>query len=97
VCPITIPSAGGELKIWFWVGMGKKSLAINDSWSIEIVKTPWYYFSGIKSMPGGWMYNIAPGREAQEQVFMNGGKIRLGTNRPKAIMKRIEALKWSST
>jgi hypothetical protein len=97
VCPITIPSAGGELKIWFWVGMGKKFLAINDSWSIELVKTAWYYFSGIKSIPGGWMYSIAPGGEALELVFMNGDKIRLCTNCPKAMMERIKALKGSST
>ena len=43
------------------------------------------------------MYSIAPGGEALELVFMNGGKIRLCTNPPKTIMERIEALKGSST
>ena len=45
----TIQIADGKLNFWFGYGVGKKSFAIDDIRSIEIVKTPWYYFwSGFK-------------------------------------------------
>ena len=88
----TIQIVAGELTFWFGFGVGKKSFAINEIRSIEIVKTPWYYFWGIKSIPGGWLYSIAPGGEALELVFMDGKKIHLGTNRAAEIKKRIETV-----
>ena len=88
----TIQIVAGELTFWFGFGVGKKSFAINEIRSIEIVKTPWYYFWGIKSIPGGWLYSIAPGGEALELVFMDSKKIQLGTNRPAEIKKSIETV-----
>jgi hypothetical protein len=93
----TIQIAGGELNIWFGIGVGKKSFAINDIRSNELVKMPWYYFWGIKSIPGSWMYSIAPGGKALELDFMDGGKIRLGIHRSTKIVKKIEALMRVST
>ena len=88
----TIQIVAGELDFWFGFGVGKRSFDIADIRSIEIVKTPWYYFWGIKSIPGGWLYSIAPGGEAIELVFMDGKKIHLGTNRAAEIKKRIETV-----
>jgi len=88
----TIQIAGEKLDFWFGFGVGKRSFDIADIRSIEIVKTPWYYFWGIKSIPGGWLYSIAPGGEAIELVFMDRKKIHLGTNRAAEIKERIETV-----
>jgi hypothetical protein len=85
----TIQVAGGQLTFWFGFGVGRKTISINDIRSIEIVKTPWYYFWGIKSIPGGWLYSIAPGGRAIELVLRDNKKIHLGTDRPEEIMERI--------
>jgi len=67
-----------------------KSFSIEGIQSVEIVKNPWYYFWGIKSMPGGWLYSIAPGGRAIELIFNDIKKVRLGTNRPEEIKQRID-------
>jgi hypothetical protein len=88
----TIQIVAGELTFWFGFGVGRKSFAINEIQSIDIVDTPWYYFWGIKSIPGGWLYSIAPGGEALELVLGDSKKIQLGTNHPTEIKERIEIL-----
>ena len=91
----TIQIAAGKLNFWFGFGVGKKSFSINDIRSIEIVKTPWYYGWGIKSIPGGWLYSIAPGGRALELVFMDNRVIHLGTDRPEEIKERLNS--WVGT
>ena len=88
----TIQIASGKLNFWFGFGVGKRSIDIADIRSIEIVKTPWYYFWGIKSIPGGWLYSIAPGGWAIELVLTDGRKIRLGTDRPEEIKGRLASV-----
>jgi hypothetical protein len=88
----TIQIAGGRLNFWFGFGVGKRSIDIADIRSIEIVKTPWYYFWGIKSIPGGWLYSIAPGGRALELVFMDNRVIHLGTDRPEEIKARLDPM-----
>jgi hypothetical protein len=88
----SIQIAGGRLNFWFGFGVGKRSIDIADIRSIEIVKTPWYYFWGIKSIPGGWLYSIAPGGRALELVFMDNRVIHLGTDRPEEIKARLDPM-----
>ncbi len=88
----TIQIAGGILNVWFGFGVGKRSIDIADIRSIQIVKTPWYYFWGIKSIPGGWLYSIAPGGRALELVFMDNRVIHLGTDRPEEIKARLDPI-----
>ena len=91
----TIQIADGKLNFWFGYGVGKKSFAIDDIRSIEIVKTPWYYFWGIKSIPGGWLYSIAPGGRALVLVFMDNRVIHVGTDRPEEIKEGLDS--WVGT
>jgi hypothetical protein len=64
---------------------------------VEVVQNPWYYFWGIKLIPGGWLYSIAPGGRAVELVMEDRKVIRLGTNRPEEIKQRIAAMVGIST
>ena len=85
----TIQIVGGSLTFWFGFGVSRKTIDIKQIQSIEIVKTPWYYFWRIKSIPGGWLYSIAPGCKAIELVFRDDKKFLLGTNHPDEIMERL--------
>ncbi len=93
----TIQIVGGSLIFWFGFGVGRKSFAISDIQSIEIVKTPWYYFWGIKSIPGGWLYSIAPGGQALELILIDSSKIHLGTDRATELKERIEGVMGTAT
>jgi hypothetical protein len=88
----TIQIVGGSLTFWFGFGVSRKTIDIKQIQSIEIVKTPWYYFWGIKSIPGGWLYSIAPGGQALELILKDSSKIHLGTDRPGEIKERIESV-----
>jgi len=86
----TIQIAAGKLTFWFGFGVGRKSFPIEEIRSVETVKNPWYYLWGIKSIPGGWLYSIAPGGQAIELIFKDNSKIHLGTNHPEEIMQRLD-------
>lgn len=87
----TIKTEEGKLHWWFGNGFNKKTFAIEEIQSIELVKNPWYYFWGIKSIPGGWLYSIAPGGSAIELIFKNDKIIRLGSNRAQEIIEILES------
>ncbi len=93
----TIQIADGKLNFWFGFGVGGKSFPIEGIRSVETVKNPWYYFWGIKSIPGGWLYSIAPGGRAIEMIFKDNRKIHLGTNRPEEIKQRLDKAIGRST
>jgi len=67
----------------------RKSFSLSEIQSAQKVINPWYYLWGVKSIPGGWLYAIAPGA-AVEIVLENGKIIRLGTNQPKILKQAID-------
>ena len=86
----TIEVSEEKLKFRFGIGMIQKSYFIEEIKSVNEVVNPWYYFWGVKSIPGGWFYAIAPG-EAIEIVLKNGKIVQLGTNQSKMLKEAIEA------
>ena len=88
----TIEISEGKLKFWFGIGLVSKTFALNDIQSYKEVKFPWYYLWGVKSIPGGWLWAIAPGT-AVEINLNNGKKFLLGTNQPKELKQAIDAAK----
>ena len=87
---LTVQISDGKLKFWFGIGLISKTYSLNEIQSNQEVKDPWYYFWGVKSIPGGWLYAIAPGN-ALELVLKNGKIVHLGTNQPKELKKAIDA------
>jgi len=89
---LTVDLSGGKLKFWFGIGMIRKSYPLDEIQSVVEVNNPWYYFWGIKSIPGGWLYAIAPG-PAVEITLKNGKIIYLGTNQPESLRRAIDVAK----
>ena len=86
---LTIQVSEGKLKFWFGIGLISKTYVLDEIESTREVKDPWYYFWGIKSIPGGWLYAIAPG-EALEFEFKDGKIVHLGTNQSKKLKQAID-------
>jgi len=81
-----------KLKFWFGIGIIQKTIALNEIQSTKEIYNPWYYFGGIKLIPGGWYYAIAPGT-AVEIELRDGRIIQLGTNQPKHLNQAIETVR----
>lgn len=85
----TIEIAEEKLRFWFGIGLIQKTIALDEIQSTKEVKNPWYYFWGIKSIPGGWLYAIAPGTAVE--IKLRDGRInQLGTNQPERLNQAIE-------
>jgi hypothetical protein len=87
---LTVEISEEKLKFWFGIGLVRKTIALSEIQTTKEVKNPWYYFWGIKSIPGGWFYAIAPGT-AVEIELRDGRIIQLGTNQPEKLNQAIEA------
>ena len=81
---------GQAVDIRFGIGLIRRRFPLQDVDGYRIVTNPWYYGWGIHLMPGGWVFNVS-GWEAVELHMKDGGKYRIGTNDPQALMKAIEA------
>ena len=88
----TIQISDGKLSFWFSFGVARKSIPLEKIRSVEVVRNPWYYFWGIKSIPGGWLFSITPGGRAVELVVADDRLIRLGTNRPEELKQSLAAM-----
>jgi len=86
---LTVEIAEEQLRFWFGTGMVRKTIALSEIQSTRAIKNPWYYFWGVKSIPGGWFYAVAPGA-AVEISLKNGKIIQLGTNQPDNLSQAIE-------
>ena len=74
----TVEISAEKLKFWFGIGIVQKTYFLCEIQSTREVENPWYYFWGVKSIPGGWFYAIAPGT-AVEIELKNGRVVQLGT------------------
>ena len=86
---LTVEISAEKLKFWFGIGIIQKTIALSEILSTKEVKNPWYYFWGVKSIPGGWFYAIAPGT-AVEIELKNGKIVQLGTNEPEKLKQAID-------
>ena len=86
---LTIEIAEERLRFWFGIGMVRKTIALSEIQSTRAIKNPWYYFWGVKSIPGGWFYAVAPGA-AVEMTLRDGRILQLGTDQPNNLSQAIE-------
>jgi hypothetical protein len=85
----TVEISAEKLKFWFGIGVIRKTYELSEIQSTKEVKNPWYYFWGVKSIPDGWFYAVAPGT-AVEIELKNGKLVQLGTNEPEKLKQAID-------
>jgi hypothetical protein len=87
---LTIQLDYDQLSFWFGIGLIRKSIRWDEILSVSLVKIPWFYLWGIKSIPGGWYYSVAPEKMGLELSLIGGRRILLGTSRPEELLARVE-------
>lgn len=87
---LTVEVSEEKLIFWFGIGIIQKTIPLGEIQIVCEIRNPWYYFWGIKAIPGGWFYAIAP-RDAVEIKLNDGRIIQLGTDQPKELQQVIEA------
>jgi hypothetical protein len=74
-----------RLRIWFGVGLVRRSWMLSEIVRAEAVRNPWYTGWGIRFLPGRTVYNVS-GFEAVEIELRNGKRYRIGTDEPEALL-----------
>jgi hypothetical protein len=86
----TIEVTGQAIKFWFGIGIVRTTIPLSEVQDAKEIENPWYYFWGVKSIPGGWWWAIAPG-PGVELTLKNGRLVQLGSNQPQQLCQAIEA------
>lgn len=81
---LTIELNNEKLVFFFGIGLIKKKIDIKNIRHCHTVKNPWYYGWGIRSIPGGWLFNVS-GLKAIEIILFNNKKFQIGTDEPEKI------------
>lgn len=77
-----------EVAVWFGLGWIKRRIPLKEVVSARTVRNPWWYGWGIRSIPGGWMFNIN-GLDAVELRLISGKIFRIGTDEPLRLMEAL--------
>ncbi|MCH2137218.1 MAG: hypothetical protein MK101_11690 [Phycisphaerales bacterium] len=78
-----------HVHIAFGIGLIRRSIALSDIASCEIVTTPWYMGYGIRYVFKGWMWNVS-GKWSVELTYTSGGHFRIGTDEPEALKAALD-------
>jgi hypothetical protein len=85
---LTVEVRGSELIVTFGIGFPCFSYRLPRVREARVVRNPWFYGWGIHMTPDGWLYNVS-GFFAVEIVFVDGRKVRIGTDEPEALRRAI--------
>ena len=81
---LSVEISGSELIVSFGIGFPRFTYQLSQIREARVVRSPWYYGWGIHMTPRGWLYNVS-GFLSVEIVFVDGRRIRIGTDEPNAL------------
>lgn len=85
---LTVEVDHSELRFWFGPGVWRKRIPLSDIAACRTVRNKWWYGWGIRRIPNGWLYNVS-GLGAVELTLQRGTKLRVGTDEPDVLNRRI--------
>lgn len=86
---LTVEVDHDQLRFWFGPGFLRRTVPLEQVMESRVVTNRWWYGWGIRRIRGGWMYNIS-GLKAVELSLQGGKMLRLGTDEPEVLNRRIE-------
>lgn len=86
---LTVEVNREAIRIWFGIGLVRKTVPLERVRSWRPVRNPWYVGWGIRLAPGYTMWNVS-GLSAVELVLADGRRFRIGTDEPEALSRAIE-------
>jgi len=87
---LTVRVTDAEVALWFGAGVIRRRWPVADIAAAQRVRNPWTWGWGVRWFPGGWLYNVS-GLDAVELRLHDGGRIRIGTDRPDELLHAITA------
>lgn len=81
---LTIVVTKRELEIKMGIGLVRKRFSLEDIVSCRVVRNPWWYGWGIKTIPRGWLFSVS-GLKAVELEVRNGKVYRIGSGEPEVL------------
>lgn len=88
---LTVEVSDREIAWAFGPNFWRNRIALSDITKVETTYLPWYYGSGIKWSPLGWMYLVSMGGDAVKIELKDGSAIRIGTNDPQGLSAALAA------
>jgi len=76
---LTVTIKDTTLTAAFGLGRPHKTIDLSDVVTATPVRNTWIQGTGIRKIPGGWMYNVW-GLDAIEFTMTSGDIVRIGTN-----------------
>jgi len=89
---LTIIVADRTIKIVYGIGIIRKVISPDRILSTQVKKLPWYYGSGIRITPHGWLYSISGFKVVQIEFETKGidKAILIGTSEPEELKRIID-------
>jgi len=85
---LTAVVQGDTLCCFFGLGLIRRQIPVREILSVSVVKNPWIYGWGLRSIPGGWLWNVS-GSEAVELRLRDGKRFRIGTDEASVLREAI--------
>jgi hypothetical protein len=78
------------MRVRFGVGLIRKTVAMAEVVSVEVVSFPWYVGWGIRLTPQGWLYRVA-GTRGVRLTLVGGKKFNVGTDEPERLAEALRS------
>jgi hypothetical protein len=85
---LTAVVQGDRLYCFFGLGLIRREIPVRDILSVSVVHNPWIYGFGLRSIPGGWLWNVSTG-DAVELRLRDGKRFRIGTDETSVLREAI--------
>jgi hypothetical protein len=85
---LTAVVQGDTLCCFFGLGLIRRQIPVSDILSVAVVQNPWRYGWGLRSIPGGWLWNVS-GVDAVELRLRDGKRFRIGTDQANVLREAI--------
>jgi hypothetical protein len=85
---LTAVVQGETLCCFFGLGLIRRQIPVRDILSVSVVRNPWRYGWGLRSIPGGWLWNVS-GVDAVELRLRDGKRFRIGTDEASVLREAI--------
>ena len=76
---LTAVVQGDTVRCFFGFGLIRRAIPVQDILSVSVVQNPWIYGFGLRSIPGGWLWNVSTG-DAVELRLRSGKRFRIGSD-----------------
>ncbi|HEY3256250.1 MAG TPA: hypothetical protein VGJ91_19965 [Polyangiaceae bacterium] len=85
---LTAVVQGDTLCCFFGLGLIRRQIPVREILSVSVVRNPWRYGWGLRSIPGGWLWNVS-GSDAVELRLRDGKRFRIGTDQANVLREAI--------